>query len=89
MTKLALGLWLTFAAVVFMVRFDWQTKEVAQRFAMEQLARHQHGRPTATINEGFRPRMRAEARRAGAWSGLILAVGVAGTAFASRRRAPR
>lgn len=84
----ALGLWVVLAAVVFMVRFDWQTKAAAQVFAAEQLARYQQGQPTVTINDGFRPRVRAEARRAGMWSGLILLTGMAGTAWASRRRAP-
>ncbi len=85
----ALGLWLLLAATVFMVRFDWQTKEAAQRFAVEQLARYEHGLPTVSINDGFRPRVRTEARRAGLWSGLILITGSAGIALASRSRAPR
>lgn len=80
----ALGLWLALAAIVFMVRFDWQTKDAARIFATEQLARRAQGLPTVTINDGFRPRVRAEARRAGLWSGLILVIGAAGTAWAQR-----
>ena len=85
MTKLSFGLWLVLAFVVFTVRFDWQTKVVAQQFAAEQLARYQQGQPVVSINDGFRPRVHAEAKQARAWSGLILAVGTAATAFASRR----
>jgi hypothetical protein len=85
----ALGLWLVLAAIVFMVRFDWQTREAAHQFAAEQLARHERGLATTTINDGFRPRVRAEARRAALWSGLILVTGVGGTAWASRSQAPR
>jgi len=85
----ALGLWLGLAAIVFMVRFDWQTREAARQFAAEQLARHERGLATTTINAGFRPRVRAEARRAGMWSGLILVTGVTATAWASRSKAPR
>jgi hypothetical protein len=84
----ALGLWFALAAIVFMVRFDWQTKDAARVFATEQIARRGQGLPTVTINDGFRPRVRAEARRAGLWSGLILVTGVAGTVWASRRSAP-
>ena len=87
-SKLALGLWLAFAAIVFVVRFDWQTREAAYRFAIEQVARYEQGLPAVTINDGFRPRVRAEARRAGMWSGLILVTGSAGIALASRGRAP-
>jgi len=83
----ALGLWLALAAIVFMVRFDWQTREAAHQFAAEQLARHERGLATTTINDGFRPRVRAEARRAALWSGLILVTGVTGTAWASRSQA--
>ncbi|MEO8680762.1 MAG: hypothetical protein ABI665_17050 [Vicinamibacterales bacterium] len=85
--RLALGLWLVLATVLFMVRFDWRTKQVAQEFAVEQLARSAQGRPTVSINHGFRPRLRVEAQRAAAWSGLVFATGVAATAWASRSRA--
>ena len=81
---LAVVLFCVLGFLVFSVRFDWRTKQVAQDFAFEQLVNYQQNRPRVTINEGYRPRMQAEARRAAGWAGLIVAAGLGGTALASR-----
>ena len=81
---LAVVLWCALGFVVFNVRFDWRTRQVAHDFAFEQLVNYQQNRPRVTINEGYRPRMRAEARRAALWAGLIAATGIVGTVMARR-----
>jgi hypothetical protein len=83
--RLALGLWIAFAVVVWNVSFDRQVKTAGRAFMHEQLARHTRGLPVTTINDGFRPRIRAAAVRSSAWSLLIAGTGVAATAWAARR----
>lgn len=82
--RLAIGLWAVFAFAVFNVTFDWQTRTAGLVFAGTQLHRHAAGLPVATINEGFRPMVRAAALRSSVWLGLILGTGVIATAAASR-----
>lgn len=82
--RLAIGLWAVLAVVVFNVTFDWQTRAAGHAFAGSQVRRHAAGLPVATINEGFRPMVRAAARQSGVWLGLILGTGVVATAAASR-----
>lgn len=87
MTKqaaVAIGLWAVLAVAVFSVTFDWQTRTAGLHFAGEQVRRHAAGLPVATINEGFRPLVRAAALRSSAWLGLILGTGAAATAVAVR-----
>lgn len=84
--RVAIGLWAVFAFAVFNVTFDWQTRTAGLVFAGSQLQRHAAGLPVATINEGFRPRVRAAALRSSGWLGLILGTGVAATVAASRRQ---
>jgi hypothetical protein len=86
-STLAVVLWCVLGFIVFNVRFDWRTRQVAHDFALEQLVNYQQNRPRVTINDGYRPRMQAEARRAAAWAGLIVVAGVGGTAWAGRRDA--
>lgn len=83
--RLALSLWLLFAAVVYSVSSDRQTKAAGSAFAREQLARVQRGERVLTINDGFRPRVRAIAARSGAWCLVIAGTGAAATAWAARR----
>jgi hypothetical protein len=80
----AIALWVVLACAVFSVTFDWQTRTAGLHFAGEQVRRHAAGQPVATINEGFRPMVRAAALRSGVWLGLILGVGVIATAVATR-----
>jgi hypothetical protein len=82
--RVAMGLWAVLAFAVFSVTFDWQTRTAGLEFAGAQLRRHAAGLPVATINDGFRPMVRAAALRSSAWLGLILATGVVATAAASR-----
>ena len=84
MRRLAAGLWLALAVVVWNVTFDWQTREEARAFAARQVLQARDVSPRATLNEGFRPRVGAVARQSSAWAGVILAVGAAGL-LASRR----
>lgn len=82
--RVAIGLWAVFAFAVFNVTFDWQTRTAGHVFAGTQLHRHAAGQPVATINDGFRPMVRAAALRSSAWLGLILGAGVIATAAAAR-----
>lgn len=83
--RLALSLWLLFAAAVYSVTSDRQTKAAGRDFAHEQLARFQRGERLVSINDGFRPRVRAIAARSGAWFLVIAGTGAAATAWAARR----
>ena len=83
--RLAFSLWLLCAAVVFSVTSDRQTKAAGRAFMHEQWARYQRGERVATINEGFRPGVRAIAARSGAWFLVIAGTGAAATAWAARR----
>ena len=82
--RLAMGLWAALALIVFNVTFDWQTRMAGLEFAGAQLRRQAAGQPLPTINEGFRPLVRAAALRSSGWCGLLLAAGVLATAAASR-----
>ncbi len=81
---MVIGLWAVLAFAVFNVTFDWQTRTAGLLFAGEQVRRHATGQPVATINEGFRPMVRAAALRSSMWFGLILGTGVVATAVAAR-----
>jgi hypothetical protein len=78
------GLWFFLAIVVFSVTFDWQTRAAGHRFVASQRVRHQQGLPTLTINDGFRPMVRAAARQSAVWLVVIAAAGTAATALATR-----
>jgi hypothetical protein len=82
--KAAVGLWLLLAVVVFNVTFDWQTRAAGRAFVQSQRVRHVQGLPTLTINDGFRPMVRAAAWQSAAWLVLIAAAGSAATALAAR-----
>ncbi|MEP6783923.1 MAG: hypothetical protein ABI983_09650 [Acidobacteriota bacterium] len=82
----AIGLWLLLAIVVFNVRFDWQSRMAGHAFVHSQLLRQRQGLPPISINDGFRPMIRAAARDAAVWPAIIAAFGVASTA-AIRARA--
>jgi len=75
-TRLAMALWLLLAIVVFNVRFDWNTRMAGHAFVTSQIVKRQQGLPLQTINDGFRPMVRAAAIDAGKW---LLLTGVAGT----------
>lgn len=79
--RAAIGLWAVLALAVFSVTFDWQTRAAGLRFVAQQVRRHAAGLPVATINEGFRPMVRAAAIRSSAWLGLVLGSGVAAAAI--------
>ena len=81
---MAVGLWLLFAIVVFNVRFDWQVRMAGHEFVRSQIARHQQGLPTLSINDGFRPMVGSAARDAALWFVLIAAAGTAATVVARR-----
>ena len=83
--RLALSLWLLFAAAVYSVTSGRQTKAAGRAFANEQLARFQRGERPVSINDGFRPRVRAIAAQSGAWFLVIAGTGAAATAWAARR----
>ena len=80
----AMGLWILLAIVVFNVRFDWQARMAGHAFVRSQIVRHAQGLPTVSINDGFRPMIRAAARQSAVWFVAIAAAGVAATAVAAR-----
>ena len=82
--RLALGLWLLLATVVFNVRFDWLTRMAGHAFVRSQIARHAQGLPTLSINDGFRPMIRAAASHSAVWLAVIAAGGAVATAIAAR-----
>ena len=82
--RLALALWLLLAIVVFNVRFDWQARLAGHAFVRSQIARHEQGLPTLSINDGFRPMIRAAARQSAGWPAAIAVAGAAATALAAR-----
>ena len=73
--KLAIGLWILLAIVVFSVRFDWETRAAGHAFVSSQVARKQQGQPAISINDGFRPMVRAAAGRSAVWLVAIAAFG--------------
>ena len=84
--KLAIGLWMLLAVVVFSVTFDWQTRAAGHAFIASQVARREHGQPPISINDGFRPLVRVAARRSAMWLVLIAAAGAAATTVAARAK---
>lgn len=82
--RIAIGLWIVLALVVFSVTFDWETRSSAYAFVREQLARQQQGQPPISINAGFRPMVSAAARHSAVWLVAIAALGTAAV-IASRR----
>jgi hypothetical protein len=82
--KVVLGLWLLLAIVVFNVRYDWQARMAGHAFVRSQIARHAQGLPTLSINDGYRPMVRAAARHSALWLAAIAAVGLAATTIAAR-----
>ena len=82
--RLAIALWAVFGFAVFNVTFDWQTRTAGLAFAGAQLRRHAAGVPVVTINDGFRPMVRAAALRSSGWMALILGTGVVATVAATR-----
>ena len=81
----ALALWFLLAIVVFNVRFDWNTRLAGHAFVRSQIVKRHQGQPLSTINDGFRPMVRAAAVGAARWSVLIAAAGAAMTFAAARR----
>jgi hypothetical protein len=79
-----MGLWIVFALAVFSVSFDWQTRVAGHQFVQAQLLRQQHGLPTVTINDGFKPMVRDAARRSAVWLVVIAVVGTAAVVAAGR-----
>ena len=80
----AMGLWLVLAIVVFSVSFDWQTRVAGHEFVQAQRLRHEHGQPTVSINDGFRPMVRAAARQSAVWLVVIAVGGTAAVVAAGR-----
>ncbi len=82
--QLSISLWMLLAVVVFSVTFDWQTRAAGHAFVQSQVERRQQGQPTMSINDGFRPMVRAAAGHAAVWLVVIAAGGTAATVAASR-----
>jgi hypothetical protein len=83
--RVAIGLWILLAIVVFSVTFDWETRAAGHAFVAAQLARQQQGQPPISINDGFRPMVRAAAAHSGVWLIAIAVAGTAATTIAARK----
>ena len=88
LVKTSIALWFVFALVVFNVTFDWESRFAGHAFVASQLARQAHGQPTLTINDGFRPMIRAAAADSALWLVLIALGGAAASVLAGRHTAP-
>ena len=84
--RVALGLWLLLAIVVFNVRFDWLTHAAGLDFVNQQLQRQHDGLPLPSIADGFEPMVHDAARSAAVWLVVIASAGTAATMLASRVR---
>jgi hypothetical protein len=82
--RIAIGLWLLLAMIVFNVRFDWQTRVAGHVFVQSQLARQHQGQPAISINDGFRPMVRDAAVEAALWFAIIAAFGAVSIVTAAR-----
>jgi len=83
--RLAAALWLVFALVVWLVRFDYAIDTAARTYLFRQ---HQYvlGRaPSIAINGAMRPAAAAGALDATRWSAVVAVSGVAAVAWAARR----
>jgi len=85
LSRVAIGLWILLAIVVFSVRFDWETRAAGHAFVRSQLARQRQGQPAISINDGFRPMVRDAARHAAVWLLVIAAAGTAAATVAGKR----
>lgn len=85
--RLAMALWFLLAIVVFSVTFDWNTRMANRAFVSTQLARQRQGLPVQTINDGFRPMVRAAALDASKWLVLIAVTGAVMSFGAAKRHA--
>ncbi len=82
--RLALFLWAVLALAVFSVTFDWKTRMAGHRFVAAQAQRRAQGMPLETIENGFRPMVRAAATESSIWLLVILGAGGGAVLAASR-----
>jgi hypothetical protein len=83
--QLALALWAVLALAVFSVTFDWQTRLAGWQFVRQQIERRAQGAPLATIEDGFRPMVRAAAWQSSLWLLAVFAGGSGAVLMAARR----
>jgi hypothetical protein len=84
--KVALRLWAVLALAVFSVTFDWETRKAGFQFIYQQAERRAQGAPLDTIENGFRPLVRAAALQSVVWLVVILGGGAGAIALAARRQ---
>jgi len=70
------SLWLAFGFVAWNVLFDRRVAVAGAAFTREQTLNHQQGRPLVSIDDGFRPSVRAAAAGAALWAGSLTALGM-------------
>ena len=83
-TAVALVLWTVLAVLVFSVVFDFHTRVAAKDFMAAQYQRRLQGVAVETLDNGFRPLVRAAAWKAAPWPLLILAIAAGATVVAER-----
>ena len=59
------------------VVFDREVAIASLAFTREQVVRYQQGQPVNSIDEAFRPHVRAAALEASGWAGALLVIGAA------------
>jgi hypothetical protein len=79
--RVAIALWLVFAAVAWNVIFDRLVWTAATEFTRDQIVHYQAGEPITSIHGGFSPRLRAAAVQASLWTLPIIASGAAAVFF--------
>ena len=84
LVKLSLALWTVLALAVFSIIFDAKTRVAGFEFIASQAARRAQGAPLDTIDNGFRPRVRAAAAESSVWLLVVLMSGTGATLVAGR-----
>jgi len=82
--RASLALWAVLALAVFSIIFDAKTRMAGFDFLASQAARRAQGAPLATIDNGFRPRVRAAAVESSGYLFVILLSGTGATLVAAR-----
>jgi len=73
--RTALALWFAFAFATWNVVFDRGVALAGTEFTRDQILRYETGAPLASVDDTFRPRVRAAALHASAWGTAIFVAG--------------
>ncbi len=82
--RVAVGLWIAFAVILWNVVFDHQVETAAKLYVYRQGLHEEGGGPLVTIDEVMRPAVAGGVLRASEWSLLAMGIGLAGVAATKR-----